>query len=292
MDRRKQPWGRRINAWLEEAAGETFKDGKWRFWWLALVGFQILNAVLTAIVFNSGGNLHQFMGGIILGVGALLGWLGVGFIHYSDSHDHKLARGVSALDSATLVCVIIHFCFLLWVYGHITTLQSAEADYKAQAAAYNDKASHIQDANARIAEALRGAAEADKERAKIENDTAYQQRRAAEAGAPIPIRRGRSAADSGSLSTSPIALEKPKPPEGSSTAFLTYWDWWIRMANFGELLLAALTLIYIRNRSAKFNAGTVGSSRGPTYMGPPQQVEGFARGAQGGQSPKAQSDQE
>jgi hypothetical protein len=26
------------------------------------------------------------------------------------------------------------------------------------------------------------------------------------------------------------------------------WDWWIRMANFGELFLAVLTLIFTRKR--------------------------------------------
>jgi hypothetical protein len=30
-------------------------------------------------------------------------WLGIGALHYSDSHDRQLARGVSALDSVTLI---------------------------------------------------------------------------------------------------------------------------------------------------------------------------------------------
>src|SRR5262249_10534213 len=37
-------------------------------------------------------------------------------------------------------------------------------------------------------------------------------------------------------------------------AFLTAWDFWIRASNLAELLLAAATLIYIRNRSAKTNS--------------------------------------
>jgi len=53
--------------------------------------------------------------------------------------------------------------------------------------------------------------------------------------------------------TPPIELEKPEKPKESSTDFLTRWDFWIRLANFGELALAAVTFIYIRNRSAKFN---------------------------------------
>ena len=37
---------------------------------------------------------------------------------------------------------------------------------------------------------------------------------------------------------------------------MTGWDFWIRAANLAELLLAAATLIYIRNRSAKTNSPT------------------------------------
>jgi hypothetical protein len=288
--RPRQPFGRRINAWLEESAGEIFKDGKWRFWWLALIGFQILNALLTAIIFGSAGNLHQFMGAILLGVGALLGWLGVGFLHYSDSHDSRLARGVSLLDSVTLLFVVGHFCFLLWVYGHVGTLRSAEADFKVESEKYNQRAEKVQSDNARIAEAIQKAAEAEKARAKIENDTAYQQRRAVEAGGRIPIGRGRSSSTASSLSTSPIELEKPTPPPAeSSAAFLAGWDWWVRMTNFGELLLAAVTLIYIRNRSAKFNTGVAPIQRGPTYIDGNHPVEGFARATkrEDGGGPKA-----
>jgi hypothetical protein len=271
----KRPLGRRINGWLEEGAGEIFKDGKWRFWFLAVIGFQILNALLTAIIFGSAGNLHEFMGAILLGVGALLGWLSVGFIHYSDSNDSRLARGVSALDSLTLLFVVGHFCFLLYVYGHTGTLRSAEVEYKAETAKYNEKAEKIQADNARIAEAIRGAAEAEKQRAKLENDTAYQQRRAAEAGAPIPRSRTASSSTT-SLSTSPIELEKPAPPPAeSSAAFLARYDWWVRVTKFGELALAAITLIYIRNRSAKFNTGGGGGRR---YI-EGGSIEGFARGS-------------
>jgi hypothetical protein len=46
------------------------------------------------------------MGMVIVGVGAL---------HYSDSTDARLSRGVSILDSATLVFCAAHFSFLLWV---------------------------------------------------------------------------------------------------------------------------------------------------------------------------------
>jgi hypothetical protein len=86
--------------------------------------------------------------------------------------------------------------------------------------------------------------------------TAYQQRKAAEAGAPIPRSASASAAIGAGLNTSQIELERPVKPEESSAAFLSKWDWLIRAANCGELLLACLTLILIRNVSAKTNSST------------------------------------
>jgi hypothetical protein len=285
MNSRKQPLGRRLTAWLQEAPGETFRDGKWRFWFITVAGLQLLNAGLTTLIFHSTGNLQNYMGAILLGAGALVGWIAVGCLHYSDGHDRQLSRWVSALDSATLLFVVAHFAFLMWAYGHLKTLQSAEAKYEAAATAYNAEARQIQSDNARIAEAIQKAAEADRQRAKIENDTAYQQRRAAEAGAPVQLRRG-SAAGTASLSTSPIQLEKPAPPPSQSSAnFLTDWDAWIRVANFGELLLAVITLIVIRNQTAKTNSGGVVPGGRTTYInaGP---VEGFARGAGSDDDPK------
>jgi len=32
MSSQKRGFGQRINRWLDEPEGETFKDGKWRFW--------------------------------------------------------------------------------------------------------------------------------------------------------------------------------------------------------------------------------------------------------------------
>jgi hypothetical protein len=90
----KRGFGHRVNAWLDEPHGETFKHGKWRFWFPALVGFSILNALLTAVVFGSGGNLQTYLGAVILSVGALLAWLGIGALHYSDSHDRQLAQRI------------------------------------------------------------------------------------------------------------------------------------------------------------------------------------------------------
>src|SRR5262245_38388566 len=110
----RQPFGRRINQWLQEAPGETFRDGKWRFWFIAVAGLQLLNAGLTALIFQSAGALQNYMGAVLLGVGALVGWIAIGCLHYSDSTDRRLAQGVSILDSLTLLFVIGHFCFLTW----------------------------------------------------------------------------------------------------------------------------------------------------------------------------------
>lgn len=283
MKSNRQPWGRRVHAWLSEPEGETFEVGKWRFWFIAVAGLQLLNAGLTALIFESTGNLQNYMGAILLGVGALVGWIAVGCLHYSGSGDRRLARGVSALDSVTLLFVIAHFAFLMWTYGHMKVIQSAEAKYEIQAAAYNADARQVQDANVKIAEALAKGAEAERQRAKIENDSIYQARKAGEAGVRIAPRRGSAA--SSSLSTSPISLAKPpEPPSESSAAYLTRLDFWIRAANFGELLLAALTLIFIRNHSAKSNTGPA-RGRGPIYL--PGSVEGFARGSKDESDPKA-----
>ena len=233
-------FGRRINAWLSEPKGEQFRDNKWRFWFVALIGFSIVNAALTALVFNAGGVLQTYMGTVLVGVGALLAWLGVGALHYSDSTDPHLSRGVAILDSITLLFVVAHFSFLMWVYGHLSTLKNAEARA-------------VQVGNEKIAEALARVAAEESKRARIENDTAYQQRKAAERGAQI--RTGRAGSLAGNISTSPVELAKPpSPPADSSVAYLTRWDSTIRLSNFGELALAIFTLIFIRVRSSLTNA--------------------------------------
>src|SRR5262249_27940763 len=249
----RQPFGRRINTWLAEAPGEQFTDNKWRFWFLTLCGFQLLNAVLTAAVFNAGGQLQNAIGAIVLAVGALLGWLAIAFLHYSDSTDRRLARGVSLLDSHTLVCVLAHFTFLLWTFGHLRTLQGAEAEYKAQAERYNAKAEKVSTDNVEIARAAQTIARETTRAECLRNDTAYQNRKAAEAARGIPLSHRQtpvvsSASGSGgaNLSTSVIELERPQKPAESSAAFLSRWDAAIRIANLAELILAAATLIYIR----------------------------------------------
>jgi hypothetical protein len=240
-------FGQRFHNWLDEPEGQIFAHGKWRFWFPMLLIFSVLNPILTASIFGSAGKLQGYVGAIMLSVGGLLAWLCVGTLHYSDSRDGRLARGVSILDSVTLCFVIAHFCFLLWAQGHLLTLQSQETKYEASATTYNDRAERISGDNVRIAEAISKAE-------RLRNDTAYQLRRAAESGNLKRSRTGRGALDQASgPQTSPIELAKPEKPEESSAAFLSRWDAWIRAANFGELILAAITLIYIRNRSAKFN---------------------------------------
>ena len=193
-------------------------------------------------------------GAILAGVGAMLAWIALGLLHYSDSNDPRLARGVAILDSIALVCMAAHFCFLMWVYGHLTTLQSAEADYKAAIATYNAEARAVQAGNEKIAEALAKVAAEESKRARIENDTVYQARKAAQAGAQIRT-GGRTQSLGANLSTSPVELAKPPdPPADSSSDYLTRWDSTIRLANFGELALAIFTLIFIRVRSSLTNA--------------------------------------
>ncbi|MGH9753278.1 MAG: DUF1761 domain-containing protein [Blastocatellia bacterium] len=248
-------FGERINTWLSEAPGEQFKQNKWKFWFVALIAFSILNAALTALVFNAGGVLQTYMGTVLLGVGALLAWLGVCALYYSDSTDAHLSRGVAILDSTTLLFVVAHFSFLMWVYGHLSTLQNAEADYKVAVERFNADALKVQASNARIIESLREIEASAKEKAKIEQDTAYQLRQAAKHGAQI---KGERSGVSVKFEPAKVELaEPPAPPADSSADYLTRWDSAIRLANFGELALAIFTLIFIRVRSSLTNSPRV-----------------------------------
>ena len=56
---KRQQLGQRVHAWLSEPDGETFRLGKWRFWFIAVAGLQLLNAGLTALIFQSAGNLQN-----------------------------------------------------------------------------------------------------------------------------------------------------------------------------------------------------------------------------------------
>ncbi len=248
--------GQRINAWLDEPEGRQFKDGKWRFWFPLVIGLSLLNAILTAAIFGGDGEWQTYIGGIVLSVGALLAWICVGTLHYSDSTDERMARGVSALDSVTLIFVIAHFCFLLWVFGHVFTIKASEKQYEKEATAYNEKAAALSADNVKIAQAAADGEKARANAARLQNDTAYQLRKAAESGAPISAGRAVSqVGQSPSLlsAVTKVELTKPTAIKQSSAEFLMEWDWWVRMANFGELALTAITLIYIRNRSAKAN---------------------------------------
>lgn len=248
----KRNFGQRIHDYLQEPEGEQFVAGKWRFWLVAVVGLSVLNAILTALIFKND-DQENYISPIMLSVGALLAWLCVGCLHYSDSTDRRLARGVAGLDSITLLFVVAHFAGLMWAYGHLKTIQSAERKYEAATAVYNAKAEKVAADNVKIAEAAKGVADAEAKRARIENDTAYQTRKAAEAGVKITPRGSRESA-AAALATSPVELERPARPEETSSHFLGEWDWLIRVMNFGELMLAAITLVFIRNQSAKTNS--------------------------------------
>jgi len=249
----RKNFGQYIHDKLAEPEGQQFVQGKFRFWLVAVVFLSVLNAALTSLIFKND-DQENYISPIMLSVGALLAWLCVGCLHYSDSTDRRLARGVAGLDSITLLFVVAHFAGLMYAYGHLQTIRSAERKYDALAAVYNAKAEKVSTDNAKIAEAAREIAAQETKRAKIENDSIYQARKAAEAGAMVQTRRSGAQSIGASLSTSQVQLERPKPPDETSAHFLGEWDWLIRVFNFGELMLAAITLVFIRNQSAKTNS--------------------------------------
>src|SRR5215475_7449042 len=118
-------FGHRINEWLHESPGEIFRDGKWRFWFPTLIGLTALSAVMTAVIFGQDG-AQKYIGSIMVLVGAVLCWLSLGLLHYSDSEDRALAIGVAALDSLTLLFVAAHFSFLLYCQSHLSNVRAAE----------------------------------------------------------------------------------------------------------------------------------------------------------------------
>jgi hypothetical protein len=148
----KRNFGQRIHDYLQEPPGEQFVAGKWRFWLVAVVFLSVLNAILTDLIFKNDDQVN-YISPIMLSVGALLAWLRVGCLRYSDSTDRRLARGVAGLDSVTLLFVVCHFCGLLWAYGHLKTIQGAERKYEAAAEAYNKKAEKVSSDNVEIARA-------------------------------------------------------------------------------------------------------------------------------------------
>lgn len=249
----KRTFGRRINDWLDEPDGEQFTDGKWRFWLPAVFGFSVLNAVLTVMIFRETSSAN-YLTPALLAASAIVGWIAIGCLHYSDAKRGRMARGVSALDSASLLFVIAHFCFLVYILGHSWILRGADADYKVAVEKYNVEAKAVSEDNRAIADAAAKIAEMETKRARIENDTVYQARKAAQAGAKVQTAPRFGSAASG-LATSKVELAPPpSAPDDTQAAFLTRWDAWVRITNFGELILAAITLIFIRNWTAKTNA--------------------------------------
>jgi len=248
----KRTFGRRINEWLHEGPGEVFRQGKWRFWFPTLIGLTALNAIMTAVIFGQDG-AQKYIGSIVVLAGAVLCWLALGLLHYSDSSDRLLAIGVAALDSVTLLFVAAHFSFLLWCQGHLWTLRAAETRYSQDLAAYNAQISPISADNARITAAAERIAEIEKQTERLRNDTTYWARR-----------NGVKQTASGlkvELSTTKVELPPPpKAPPEASAEFLAKWDWWIRVAGFGELALSIVTLIFVRTRTATTNARMPGAT--------------------------------
>jgi hypothetical protein len=249
----KRTISQRINARLREPDDAVFEDGKWRFWFVLVFGLSLGSAIGTAYIFPGA------VGSLTLSMMVLLVWIFIGALHYSGSKDPRLARVVSALDSAALVFVIAHFCFVMGVLGHLLTVRGVESKYDREMEVYNAKAADVSKDNVEIAKSNEKVSADNLKAERLRNDAAYQLRRASEAsGGRVSVgsQAASGAGVSPSLSTNAVQLKEPDRPKESSVAFLQGWEWWIRAANFGELILAAVTLIYIRNRSAKFNAGS------------------------------------
>jgi hypothetical protein len=241
----KKTFGQRINNWLSEAPGETFKHGKWRFWFPTLIGLTALNAVMTAVIFGQDG-AQKYIGSIVVLAGAVLCWLALGLLHYSDSEDRILAVGVAILDSLSLLFIAVHFSFLLWCQGHLGTLRAAESQFQTDMATYNTQWKPVADSNERITATAERIAEIEKQTERLRNDTAYWSRKngVKQSGSGLKI----------DLATSKVEVPSPpKAPSESSAEFLSTWDRWIRVAGFGELGLSIITLIFVRTRTATRN---------------------------------------
>ena len=247
----KKPFGERINNWLSEPSGEIFRQGKWRFWFPTLIGLTALNAVMTAVIFGADG-AQKYIGSIVVLAGAVLCWLALGLLHYSDSQDRALAIGVAVLDSITLLFVAVHFSFLLWCQGHLWMLRAAEDQYRVDMATHNAQWRPIKESNERIASTVERIASIEKETERLRNDTAYWSHR-------NKTQTSKSGIKFEAQLTSVELPSPPKAPTESSADFLSKWDWWIRVAGFGELALSIITLIFVRTRTATINAKNEGA---------------------------------
>ena len=247
----KKPFGERINTWLSEPSGEIFRQGKWRFWFPTLIGLTALNAVMTAVIFGADG-MQKYIGSIVVLAGAVLCWLALGLLHYSDSTDRTLAIGAAVLDSITLLFVAVHFSFLLWCQGHLWMLRAAEEQYRVDMATHNAQWRPVKESNERIASTVERIAGIEKETERLRNDTAYWSHRNKTQTSKSGIK----------FEAQLISVELPSPPKApteSSSGFLSQWDWWIRVAGFGELALSIITLIFVRTRTATINAKNEGA---------------------------------
>jgi hypothetical protein len=247
IKKRKPGIADRINNWLAENPGQLFRDGKWRFWFVAQVGLQIAISIATLFLFPANSAI------LVILISAVLLWLLVGFLHYTDSGDRGLDRGVSALDSISLVFAACHLSYLLWVFGHYSVIKAQEVDYEGKRTTWNQEVDRDRDRRLKQTE-LELARQKSREReARYQADIAYRASLAGERIKLGPENQTRSGEqEEGRLETK----EKPKAPDGEgSHDYLKSRDWLIRLWHLGEVLFPIITLIYIRNKSVSSNHG-------------------------------------
>jgi hypothetical protein len=121
--------------------------------------------------------MQKYIGSIVVLAGAVMCWLAIGILHYSDSEDRLLAMGVAILDSITLLFVAAHFSFLLWAQGHLWILRAAEDRRRSDLATYNAQWAPVRESNDRIAATVERIVGIEKEAERLRDDTAYWARR-------------------------------------------------------------------------------------------------------------------
>jgi hypothetical protein len=264
LEKRNKPTvSQRVNARFYEPEGYTFKDGKWRWWLITVVALEVVAAILTVKLLGGDSLFAWVVAGVI---SAILMWLSVCFMYYTDSGDPKLDKWVSALDSVLLVLSVIHLGFLIWVWGHVGNLRAQEARYETERVEYNRQVKEQTAAQVKLAEVQKETAQIDLKRSALDADAAYwSARRGGSAQSAAP--RG-----GGGVNASLPPLARPKEIEGeTSFAFVGKWDSWVRIASVAYILCAVFNLIVIRNRSVRANAAARGAltlNAGAVLAGP------------------------
>lgn len=244
ITKRKRSLIDRLNDWLYENPGELFKDGKWKFWLMAEIGLQVLIGLATYFLFPID---TAFL--VIISSGIIL-WLIVGFLHYTDSQDGRLNKGLSWLDSIALCFAVLHFSYLLWVFGHYSILKHAEADYEEKRYAWNQEVDRDRDRKLKQTQAE---VEREKTREKIaryEADIAY---RASLNGQRVRMKTQPQSTELGEEAKQETK-SAPKSLTGeTSQQYLSSRDSFVRFLHMLEIFMAVARLIYIRIKSASAN---------------------------------------